>query len=265
MCRRPFSRKCEIFSWIHIQEICSYCLLFFCFSTKHSANNVWHIRWQGPQKAGGLSLFYSRPHGPPPSRCVQKSFARNPGVHWWLGLHRYLAFALESPFRDIQEDLVFVIVSVFSISWNLIENSFPFSAFPKTSSKSCFCISCKFLFFPPVFFSCFLVFFSTVFQCFPCFSCFSLKNDISCLVSFPVYAHFSFWIPSRFPFLVSNSVSFPISRLKLHSLKKKLVSPTPTGNHWPHQFFAIATRAAYRRTGVVKFLAICEQMSPVHK
>ena len=84
-----------------------------------------------------------------------------------LGLPRYLVFALKSLFRDIQEDLIFVLVSVFSISRNLVENSFLFSAFPETSSKSYFCISCNFLFFspPPVFYC-----FSLFFQFFPCFS-----------------------------------------------------------------------------------------------
>ena len=152
-------------------------------------------------------------------------------------MHRYLVFALESSFRDIREDLVFVLVSVFSISRNLAENSFPFSAFPGTSSKSCFCISCNFLFFSCFFpvISCFLVFFPLFFQFFPCFSRFSLKNDVSCLVSFPIYAHFSSRIPSRFPFLahfssrILSHFPFLIPFLASNRLVfKKLVSNKPT-------------------------------------
>ena len=75
-----------------------------------------------------------------------------------LGVGRYIVFALESSFRDIREDLVSISVSVFSISRNIAENSFLFSAFPGTLSKSCFCISCNFLFFFPVFFVFFPVF-----------------------------------------------------------------------------------------------------------
>ena len=109
-----------------------------------------------------------------------------------LGLHRDLVFALKSLYRGVREDLVFVLVPVFNSSKNLVEILCPFSAFSDISSKSRYCISINFLFFP---------FFSPCFSCFfPCFSCFSLKNDVSCLVSFPIYANFSSLIPSCFPF-----------------------------------------------------------------
>ena len=38
-----------------------------------------------------------------------------------VGVGRDLVFALKSPFCDIREDLVFVLVIVFSISQNLVE------------------------------------------------------------------------------------------------------------------------------------------------
>ena len=110
------------------------------------------------------------------------------------------------------------------VSWHSRRPSFPsrfrFQHFPKFRQNlisrkshlakilSCFCISCNFNFF----FSCLLVFFPLFFIFFPCFSCFSGKNYVSCLVSFPIYAHFLSQILSPFPFLVSNSVSFLISR-----------------------------------------------------
>ena len=119
-----------------------------------------------------------------------------------VGVGRYIVFALESSFRDIPEDLVSVSVSVFSISRNLAENSFPFSAFPGTSSKSRFCISCNFQFFS--FFSCFFLCF------FPCFSSF-----------FPVFLVFRwkmmYLVSSRFPFTPISRLEFrlfPISRLE---------------------------------------------------
>ena len=59
----------------------------------------------------------------------------------------------------------------------------------------------------------------------PWFS-FFIENDVSCIVSFPIYTHFSSRIPSCFPFLVLNSVSFPISRIESPHFQK-LVSPTP--------------------------------------
>ena len=102
--------------------------------------------------------------------------------------------------------------------------------------KSClahFCISCNFLFC-----SCLLVFFSVFSPCFSYFSLFLvflLKNYVSCLILFPIYTHFLSWILSLFPFLVSNSVSFPISRsiwCLVSSRFQKLVLPTPTVNWW---------------------------------
>ena len=89
--------------------------------------------------------------------------------------------------------------------------SFPFLAFAKISSKTRFCFEhflepCQnlvsvflviFCFFPVI-----LVFSPLFFYSFfPVFYCFSLKNYVSCLVSFPIYAHISSQIPSRFSFL----------------------------------------------------------------
>ena len=126
-----------------------------------------------------------------------------------IGVGRYIVFALESSFRDIQEDLVSISVS--SISRNLAENSFPFSAFPGTSSKSRFCIFCNFLFFFPVF-SCYFLFFSVfspVFSSFfPVFLVFCWK--MMCLVS----SCFPFMTISRLEFCIVSHFS-PISRLEL--------------------------------------------------
>ena len=125
-------------------------------------------------------------------------------------------------FRDIQEDLVFVLVSVFSIYQNLVKI---LPCRNLVSSKS-------FLFFP--FLYCFI-------PCFSCFysrfSCFLLKNDVSRLVSFPIYAHFLCLIPSCFPFPVLNSILFFISRsISCLVLFLKELSRPPLGQTQTHQY-----------------------------
>ena len=156
-----------------------------------------------------------------------------PGV----GVGRYIVFALESSFRDIREDLASVFVSVFSISRNPAENSFSFSAFFGTLSKYRFCISCNFLFFF-LFFSCFfLMFFPGFSSFFPVFSRFSLKNDVSCIVSFPIYAHFSSRIPYRFPFLAHFSSQIPSCFPFLAHFSPRIASPTPSQAHAGRSIF----------------------------
>ena len=76
--------------------------------------------------------------------------------------------------------------------------------------------------------------FSPVFPVFsPVFSCFSLKNDVSCIVSFPIsrqkLASNSVSFPISCQKLASNSISFPISRRKLASFSKNWCRPPLRG------------------------------------
>ena len=79
-----------------------------------------------------------------------------------VGLHQDLVFALKASYRDVWEHLVFVLVSVFSISQKSRRNLDSISAFSNILSKLSFCISYNFQFFGvfspivPVFFPVYL-------------------------------------------------------------------------------------------------------------